>query len=476
MSQSGLSGQPRLRRAAAVLAVATVTSLVAPLPATAGLAATPTITTPTNGATVVSSPMLVSATSEAAFVRFVAAGQVERTVAVSGGSAVTELSVHGLMGSTLLEAFDCDSLVSCGADADSITVDVQLTPPEITEPSRNDVVGTTVTVRAKAPKGGAIRFFVDGAPVGKDSDPPYTKQISLKDRKDGEHVLAVQQCNSNGSICDGGTDAVRVLKDTRGPKFTDVDSSLGTVYPVKDNYKDAVKLSARVGEKSLGTKVEIRKSGGPLVRTINLGREDAGRVSVSWNGRKSNGNIVSKGKYLFRFVGTDVHGVVGKSNDKVIHVSDQKLVKKKVTKTVSGWGSKVSKFAGTCSSVVRIGSSTVGLRSNSRGTCSGDGSIAATMHAVSIGKAKRYGNLKVSMYGRGVTRNAPTALMANVLPSGQAGARTRLGGALRWTAGDSVSLKRYLSGGKIYWLVVTGGSNSYNAIKFRVSYTVTVLK
>ncbi len=57
--------------------------------------------------------MLVSADSSAAFVRFVVAGQVEQTVAVSGGSAVTEVPVHGLLGSTGIDAYDCDSLVSC---------------------------------------------------------------------------------------------------------------------------------------------------------------------------------------------------------------------------------------------------------------------------------------------------------------------------------------------------------------------------
>ena len=122
-------------------------------------------------------------------------------------------------------------------------------------------------------------------------------------------------------------------------------------------------------------------------------------MQATWNGRKTNGDIVPKGKYTFRFIGTDVSGVVGKSNDKVVYVSDKQLVKKNVTKTVSAWGSKYDSFAGDCSTVVRVGSSTVGLRSNSKRACTGEGSVALTAHKTFVGKALKYGNMRISAYG-----------------------------------------------------------------------------
>ena len=430
--------------------------------------------------------MLVSADSAAAFVRFVVAGQVERTVAVSGGSAVTEIPVSGLDGSTSIEAYDCATLVSCGVSAASITVDVELAPPTITAPSRNDVIGNLVTVKVKATYG-AIRFFVDGAPVGKDLDSPYAKQISLKDRKDGEHILKVQQCNTGGSICEGETDTVKVIKDTKGPRFTDVDSSLGTVYPVNDNYKDTVKLSARVAEKSLETKVEIRKAGGPLVRTLNLGREDAGRLSAMWNGRKSNGDLAAKGKYLFRFVGTDVHGVVGKSGDKVIYVSDKRLVKKTVNKTVGALASGLGDSSGDCSRVVvmrsldgygRQWNGGLQWQSNFRRNCSGEKSVALSGHIVGTDNAIRYGTFQVSAYGGASLYRGGPAKILYIKKNETWGAKQTLSGSLGWHRGDRVKMDPYLIGkrGKLVWAVATVNGNFYDIKEFKISYTVSVLR
>ena len=67
------------------------------------------------------------------------------------------------------------------------------------------------------------------------------------------------------------------------------------------------------------------------MRTIKLGRVEKGRVKAAWNGRKDNGDVVSAGKYTFQFIGTDANGVVGKSSDKVVNVSDKKYGNLKVS-------------------------------------------------------------------------------------------------------------------------------------------------
>lgn len=469
----------RLRRWSVVLAVALPTVLIGPAQAIAGGApgTVPTITSPADGSTSSSSPLSVTATSGATQVRFTIGNGATidtKLVAVVAGTATADLSIFGVQGSATVSAADCLS-GACNVTVDSIGVTVDLAPPVITSPTQNKVVGSSVAVKADAP-GGALQYYLGASKVGTPVVDPFDKLIPLGGVGEGSHTITVKQCNVAGDICQGATDTVSVIKDTKGPKFTDLGTSQRTVFPAKDNYQDTTNLSARVGEKSLETKVEIRKAGGPLVRTLKLGRVGPGRVSATWNGRKTNGDIVPKGKYFFRFVGTDGHGVVGKSNDKAVYVSDKKLVKKHVTKTVSAWGSKVKAYAGDCSSVVRVGSGAVGLRSNSKRDCTGDASLAATLHAIKIGKAQKYGNLKVSIYGGGVTKDAPTAILFNVRSDGSAGAKTRLGGALRWTSGDSVSLKQYIVGGKVYWWILTGGGNSYDARKFKISYTVTVLQ
>jgi flagellar hook assembly protein FlgD len=470
----------RLRRWSVVLAVALTTAVAVPAQALAGGApgSTPTITSPADGSAASTSPLTVTASSTAPEVRFTldSGGTVDtQLVPVSTGTATADLALFGVKGNVTVRAVDCSAGI-CNTSEDTITVDVGLAAPVITSPVNNKVVGSSVTVKATAP-GGALQFLLDGNVMSTDLSAPFEKPVSLDGKSQGNHTITVKQCNVTGDICQGDTDAVTVIKDTQGPKWSDLGVSTSPFYPVNDGYKDTTNLSAKVGEKSSETKVEIRKQGGPVVRTIKLGRVDQGRVKVTWNGKKSNGDIVPAGKYTFRFVGTDVNGVVGKSNDKVVQVSGKKLVKKTVTKTVSAWGSKISKYAGSCSSVVKVGSGTVGLRSNSKDNCTGDASIAATQHAIKIGKAKKYGNLKISVYGEGVTKDAPTAIMYNVRKNGETGGVTRIGGSKGWTAGDSVDLEKYLfDGGYVSWVILTGGGNSYNAIKFKVQYTVTVLQ
>ena len=278
-----------------------------------------------------------------------------------------------------------------------------------------------------------------------------------------------------------------MIKDTKGPRFTDVDSSLGTVFPIKDNYKDAVKLSARVGEKSLETKVEIRKAGGPLVRTLNLGREDAGRLSATWNGRKSNGDVVPKGKYLYRFVGTDVNGVDGKSRDKAVYVSDKKLVKKTVNKTVGALASGLGDSSGGCSRVVTMRSldgygrqwnGGLQWQSNFRRNCTGTKSLALSGHVVGTDNAIRYGTFQVSAYGGASLKRGGPAKILYVKNNETWGARQTLSGSLGWHRGDRVKMDPYLigKGGKLLWAVATVNGNFYDIKEFKISYTVSVLR
>lgn len=468
-----------LHRWSLVLALVLPMALVGPTWAFAGGApgSVPTITSPADGSVATTSPLTVTASSAATQVRFTIddGGTVDtQLVSVTAGTATADLALFGADGSVIVRAADCLS-GACNINDDTIGVTVNLSAPVITAPANNKVVGSSVLVKVDAP-GGAVQFLLDGDVVGSDATSPYERTVSLDGKNQGDHTVTVKQCNAAGDFCKGASDQVNVIKDTKGPSWSDLGVSTSPFYPANDGYKDTTNLSARVGERSNETKVQIRKLDGPVVRTIKLGRVDQGGVRATWNGKKDNGDIVPAGRYTFQFIGSDANGVIGKSNDKVVQVSGKKLVKKNISKTVSAWGSKIDKFAGSCSSVIKVGSGTVGLRSNSKDNCTGDASIALTQHAIKVGEAKKYGNLKISVYGKGVTRNAPTAVLLNVKSNGEIGAKTRVGGSKGWTAGDSVSLEKYLIGKYVSWVILTGGSNSYDAIKFKIQYTVTVLQ
>jgi hypothetical protein len=339
----------------------------------------------------------------------------------------------------------------------------------------------------RAPWGGALRFFVDGSPAGKvvGSTSKLAKQISLVGRADGDHVLSVQQCNADGSICAGGTDQVSVIKDTRGPRWSDLSTSNRTVFPVKDRYQDTTVLSARVGERSRETRIEIRRAGGPIVRTLTLGRVDAGKVRATWNGRKSNGDIVPDGKYTFRFVGTDTHGIVGKSEDRAVYVSDKRLVKKTVNKTVSALKSGLKDYSGECSDVVAIRllqgygrDWPAGLqwRSNVQRSCSGDAGVALSAHVARAERAIRYGSVRISAYGGASLSRGGPAKIIYIQRNETLGARQTLGTGLGWHNGDRVKLKSYLIGSRLLWFVGTANGNWYDIKEFKISYTVWVLR
>lgn len=481
----------RLRRTTVVAAVATAAAVLAPVSALAGLApgTTPTITAPTDGATISTKNVTVTATSDATHVRFVLDGRAgdpdyEELVAVSTNVATTTFSVLGLAGNTSIEAFDCEVGGSCNpTGATPVNVTVDLADPIIITPSKDDVVGNSVTVKVDTPAP-AIQFFVDGTGVGKVLDTPVVKDVSLRDKNDGRHTITVKQCSTDGTVCQGDSSSVSVIKDTKGPRWSDLSTSNRTVFPVKDHYKDSTLLTARVGEKALETKVEIRKAGGPLIRTIKLGRVDAGKVRATWNGRKGNGDIAAKGKYLFRFVGTDIHGVVGKSNDKVVYVSDKELERRSTSKTMSAVASFRGNGSGSCSDLFHLDYDKarfdwpkgIGYYSNvyCRGT--GDSSVALGGHSIGLQNAVRYGKASIQAYGAGAFRHAGPGAMLSLKSDGDIGATAKLGTSPGWYGVKGIDLDTYARGGRLRWFVGTAKGNWYDVKEFKVSYTYYVLR
>lgn len=482
----GLAPARSLRRTAAFVAVVATASLLAPASARAAApVSTPTITSPADSATITSSPLTVIADSDAGFVQF-DIGSIPADsdfVEVVAGEATGSLSVLGLDGPVEITAADCDVDQMCNVDLDTVEVDVNIPAPKIDSPEDRDFVRNGVDVNALAP-GGSLQYFLDNGKLGDPVTAPFDRRVSLEGELQGRHVIKVQQCNTSGLVCDGNTYSVVVFKDTKAPRWTDVKASSKTVFPINDNYKDSTRLSARLSEDVSRASIEIRKSGGPVVRTINLGRESSGSVSANWNGRKANGDLVASGRYTFRFIGKDKSGLTGKSGTKRLQVSDKRLVKQRMTKVVSAKGSFVANASGSCSGLYtleypqsRYGWAK-GIGYYSRSECNGSRSddLAFGFHRTAAPKAVRYGALRIDTYGGGAFRKAGPGRIALYKQNDNVGAVRKIDARLGWHAGPSVNATSYLRGGKFLWGFGTSNGNWYDVKEFRVSISYSVLR
>jgi len=71
---------------------------------------------------------------------------------------------------------------------------------------------------------------------------------------------------------------------------------------------EAKDLAFILGGAASSTTVSIYNSSGTLVRTIDMGSQSAGEVSVSWDGKDNSGNTVADGTYYYEVAATDAKG------------------------------------------------------------------------------------------------------------------------------------------------------------------------
>jgi hypothetical protein len=452
-------------------------------------ATTPTITAPADGDVLSSAQLAVTATSTAGSVLFQLDGRTQYQVElpVVGGEASGQLSVAGLDGPMTLAAYDCSGVTpgDCNtASGASVAITVSLPAPVITSPSSGVVVGASVVVSATAPTG-AVRFLVDTAQRAVDTTAPFKQTVSLSSLTQGPHDLTVRQCNADATVCEGAVSApVTVVKDTRGPVWSDLSSTPTTVYPYRDRYRDSTRLRARVGEPSRGVTATVRNRAGRTVRTLRLGSVGAGVASVSWNGRAAGGQQVPRGRYTFQFAGRDLNGAASSSRKGVVLVSDQRLVRQSATRTVTANDSGLRNISGTCSGVYLLSSRTpapklregLGYYSNSKCRGSGSDDVAAALHGLRLTSAARYGSVRVDVYGGAAARRGGPGVLGYVTPAGKIKAARQIGQSLSWHRGPTASLSPFVNGRAFIWLVATANGSWYNVGSFRVTYSYFVLR
>jgi subtilisin family serine protease len=104
----------------------------------------PTITEPGSGSTI-SGTVRVTATSQAAKVRFSVGGTAATaTPSVVDGTATATLPTYGLSGTQTVEATDCDQFGVCAATGHQISVTIANNPPVMTAPTQGATIGADI--------------------------------------------------------------------------------------------------------------------------------------------------------------------------------------------------------------------------------------------------------------------------------------------------------------------------------------------
>jgi flagellar hook assembly protein FlgD len=285
----------RIFRASAAVAIGSLASVGLSGLAFAAPVTTPTLTAPTNGASV-TGDVTLTATSTAATVQFLVDGvELGTPVGVSGGSATTSWPTDGVVnGGHTIAAEDCDT--DCGTPSASVSVTVANVAPSLTSPTASETVGSATTLSATATEGG-VKFFVDSVAVGFDGTAPFTQPVT--GLSEGAHTASVQACNTAGTACAGpASSATSFTVQVLHPTITGLAPT--GVSPNGDGRDDATKLSFSLPD-SESTSYSVVTTLGAVVRgPVSLGVLGAGAHSVIWNGLDNSGHRPADGVYTIQ--------------------------------------------------------------------------------------------------------------------------------------------------------------------------------
>ncbi len=290
--------KPRLGRIAAfasVLAVVSAASIGLSSPAFAVPSTTPTLTAPTDGATVAGA-VAVTATSTEAFVQFFVDGvELGTPVSVVSGDAATAWPTFGLANDAVhtIAAADCDN-DACAAPGASISVTVHNDAPTLTAPTAGETVGAATTLTGDA-AGGGVEFVIDGSPVQFDGSAPFS--FAVADLAEGSHTAAVQGCDESGASCDGPTsEATSFTVEVLHPAISLLTPT--GFSPNGDGRFDTTRVTFALPQPQAVSYSVVSRSSGLVVRgPLRLGIPGAGAHAFVWNGYNNSGARVPDGRY-----------------------------------------------------------------------------------------------------------------------------------------------------------------------------------
>ncbi len=248
-----------------------------------------------------------------------------------------------------------------------------------------------------------------------------------------------------------------------------------TFYPVKDGYRDVLRIGGRLHEPAVVTVRIYSVATGRRVRKVDLGSK-SGQYVWSWNGRTASGTLVAAGKYRV------VQTIVDTGGNTLTTTAYANLSKKKLywtTVTKTQYGSQYVVYGDPGDGWVRKGSSsyTKGVRISS------GHAWAAVSYAFGVPTAVAYRNVTFKVLGRSPNgRRADIAIWApargSYLNVDSYDAVKVIGPSYRWYS-TTASLTSHRGGGKVRAVVFVGYNGSvsnFDIAKVAVTYTYGVLK
>ena len=298
---------------------------------------------------------------------------------------------------------------------------------------------------------------------------------------DGTYVVRLTATTADGAVSTVATSAVL---DRTAPALTALSGSGSVFYPVNDGYRDTFTPAVTTAEPLTAVQLRIYNSTGALLRTIQSSA-GTGRVSLSWNGRRGDGSLYPEGTYRFSFVARDAAENVRATGTYPVTLSQRRLSPRTGTATVTPSQSRVQLLVGDCSAVrgPAYGSGWTGsydlLSDYYFPDCATELStsdLAASVHQFTLPVAAKYGNVKVSAYGRSYPHYTDTAVLLYFDKNDEPTSSGRVLGATAATyAASSVSPTNLINGRTLHWSVATDSGDWYQVKSFTVTWTYYVL-
>lgn len=252
-----------------------------------------------------------------------------------------------LLGATVLAGSFATTVAAADPSTTTMTIDLQGHAAQVHHPFT--LTATVAPTPAGWDTDATIAFVdADGSGVGCAAAPVdagnQTSCTITLPPAGTYHFKAVYSGNTvlTGSESDPATGGITVDPDSVEAHAVGV--SAGSIYPVKDGYRDTVTLSGNRDE-AIAVTISIYNSNNKRVR-LAAKSSSAGAYSYVWNGRDSKGAVLPAGKYKVVQKLVDTFATT-KSFTAYVNLSTKKLVT--VTKTITKNGSALAAFGGNVS-------------------------------------------------------------------------------------------------------------------------------
>jgi flagellar hook assembly protein FlgD len=204
----------------------------------------------------------------------------------------------------------------------------------------------------------------------------------------------------SGSEISRGFAAHDVRVDDTAPTLASLTGSGATFYPYPDTYGDTWQPHITVGE-SATVYLDVYNSNHALLRRVSVYHSGPGVVALTWNGRASNGAIVSAGTYPFRFWAEDTAGNRHFTAYYSVNVSAKRLISKSATIQLNGNAGAIKSSDWSCTGYsYDLSDFTHGVWLQNY--CA-DAQVVLADYLVTLPAATRYNTISIKSFGNTIS-------------------------------------------------------------------------